>query len=207
MRAVSRLAPWSGIVLFALCLPAQQNSRLFRIDSAKQAFLSGQSSLEDLSAAILQDSYDSDFGQLPESHLSAAEQSYLSAPDSYPLTDFDVAAAFDAWRLLVKDPDTRPTSPLEVHKFRMWLTALAPSLVSKDKQGAPSLHLAPTEAVFLLDFLIGHGSVPVTARNGVKANSSTYATAYQAYVDNTPDSQRAEDLQEIVDSHIFKVSE
>jgi hypothetical protein len=195
------------MAVLTLCLPAQQSTRLFRVDSAQEVFNSGKSSVDDLLQAVLQDPYDSDLAQLPQSHLSVAEQSYLSAPNAYPLTDFDVAVAFDAWRQLIKDPDSEPTSPLEVHKFRIWLMALAPSLVSKDEQGAPSLHLAPTEAVFLLDFLIGHGSVPVTARNGVTVSNSAYAAAYQAYVANTPDSQRAEDIQEIVDSHIFKVSE
>jgi hypothetical protein len=183
-------------------------TRLHQIDQLSKSALLSTGSTGTLAQAVIGGAYDSDLASstaLPE-QLSAAQDSFLAGQPSGALTDLEVTVAFDAWRNLVADPSTTPTSPLALHLFRAAISTVAPSLITKGQNGLPSQNLSPAEAVYFFDFLIANGAVPPVTNNAAQPNTSAYNAAVAAYAANTTATQRQSDVAGIVDKYLLPQS-
>lgn len=145
----------------------------------------------------------SSLSALPE-QLSAEHGRFINKQSSADLTDLDVTVAFDAWRNLVADPNTTPTSPVSLHLLRGALMTVAPSLITRDENDLPAKALSPAEAVYFFDFLIAHGAIPPLSRTAALSNSTAYRTAVATYMVNTPETKRLADLTAIIHKYLLK---
>jgi hypothetical protein len=208
-----------GMVCYVSNGQSGSGTRLHQIEQ-----LSGSSeraaSYDALAKFVLGNAYSADLSALTglQAELSSAQKEFVAEPKKHGSSDFDVIAAFDEWRGVLRDPNAQPTSPYMLYRFRASLSHFAPSLITKDENGIVSDRLSPVEAVYLFDFLIANGGVPqvstVSAPGhpseqqdaGSKQSGQGYASGLTTYLSTTPPSKRQSTLADIVHAHLLKLT-
>jgi len=202
----------NSTVALSLCFLASASgftqtsgTRLHQLEQSSAAISRGNGSPAILASVVVQGAYDHDLAALADlsTSIANAQQTFISNPQSSQVTVLNVAAAFDAWRQIVKDPSTTPTSPVELFALRRAIAQVAPTFIAEDQDAQPSLHLSPAEAIYFFDFLIGHGGVPPDASSHVPVNTTAYDQAVTAYFQNEPVSQRQQDIEDIVNQFLL----
>jgi hypothetical protein len=191
-------------------LQAQNATRLSQLDQLSASVLQGAAgSSGTLAQAVVTGAYNADLASLTSlpDEISSAQSSFIAELPPNPNTDASVAAAFDAYRNLVGDPNTAPTSPLALHMLRVAIAPIAPSLITKDQNGLPSVNLSPAEAVYFFDFLVAHGTVPLVGNNTSTPDTSGYFVAVATYMANASTAQRQSDISSIVAQYLLNTND
>jgi hypothetical protein len=184
-------------------LAQAKRTRLHELERLSAAVSNGTGSSGALVSAMMRGAYDPDLAAASDAAASLAsnQQAFLANPSSTRLTVYHVAAAFDTWRGLIADPDTTPTSPAALIQLRWSVAQIAPSFVARDQNGQPSVLLSPAEAVYFLDWLIGHGGV--ATGTGAQLNTAAYDAAFSSYLASQPPAQRQQDIEDILNEFLL----
>lgn len=139
-------------------------TRIRMLDSlAQQA--SSNSDPSELIQTLLKTSYSPLFSTIPANDPIVKQLVSLHAAmvpvQKSPISDNNIASAFDAWRYHIGMRNFPPTTNRDVHYYRLFLSRFAPNLLPRGKEtGQVHWRITPAEAIYVLDLMIGSGGIP-----------------------------------------------
>lgn len=151
---------------FAILAQTGGATRIRTLDAlASQA--SSSSDPSELIQTLLKTSYSPLFSEIPANDPLVAElislQKASGSGQQTQILDSNIARAYDAWRTDVGLRNFIPTTAIDVHSYRQFLSHFAPNLISKTPAaGQVSWQLTPAEAVYVLDLMMGSGGIAPT---------------------------------------------
>ncbi len=159
-------------------------TRIRMLDSLAQQAPSN-SDPSDLIQTLLRTSYSPLFSAIPANdplikQLVSLHSAAVPVQNS-PISDNNIASAFDAWRYSIGMRNFPPTTNRDVHYYRIFLSHFAPHLIPTNKAvGQVAWQLTPAEAIYVLDLMMGSGGIPPNVnsyRHGQQtANTSEIST-------------------------------